>query len=547
MNSAALDGAHLAVAGPAQTRRAVFRLVRPDRVALAGTVFVNCLAAAAGLTAPWLLGKIINDVQDGSGPASVNRLAATVLGFALAQVVLRRWGSKLGTRLGERVQASLREQFVDRVLALPSAVVERAGLGDLTARGTGDIGVIGATLSGVTPLMLVSALQIIFIVVAAVVVEPVLGLCGLIGLAGIQLALRWYLHRARTAYVAAGAATSVLAEQLVASAAGARTIEALGLQERRREVCAQAVAASRQAQERTLSLRTVLYPSIDVSCVVPLVLVLVIGMVLIEHGLASLGSVVAVALYMQQLSVAIGGMLAWIEQTQSTGASLARVEGISLEAPQRPANNEAPTPVDDRVEARGVCYAYDAEDGDVLSDVTLTVQPGERLTLVGPSGAGKTTLARLLAGSDRPRAGHDHGRRGARHRPQPGAAAPAGPVRYPGPAPVPGHHPRQPLARRAGRDRCRAPPGARDGVGGLGSRTARRSGHRGRRAPAGDGGPVAAAGTGPGGPGRPAHPGARRSDRAAGRPLGTAHRASAGGISGRAHDHRRCPPAPDRA
>jgi ATP-binding cassette, subfamily C, bacterial len=139
--------------------------------------------------------------------------------------------------------------------------------------------------------------------------------------------------------------------------------------------------------------------------VVPLVLVLVVGMVLIEHDLASLGSVVAVALYMQQLSVAIGAMLAWIEQTQSTGASLARVEGVSLEVPQRPANNEAPTPVDDHVEARGVFYAYDAEGGDVLLDVTLTVQPGERLTLVGPSGAGKTTLARLLAGSDRPRAG----------------------------------------------------------------------------------------------------------------------------------------------
>jgi ATP-binding cassette, subfamily C, bacterial len=254
MSSSALDGVHLAVAGPAQTRRAVLRLVRPDRGALGGTVFVNCLAAAAGLAAPWLLGKIINDVQDGSGAASVNRLAAAVLGFALAQVVLRRWGSKLGTRLGERVQGRLREQFVDGVLALPSVVVERAGSGDLTARGTGDIALIGATLSGVAPLMLVSALQVIFIVVAAVAVGPLLGLCGLIGLAGIQLALRWYLRRARTAYVAAGAATSVLAEQLVASAAGARTIEALGLQERRREVCAQAVADARHEPSFTRAL-----------------------------------------------------------------------------------------------------------------------------------------------------------------------------------------------------------------------------------------------------------------------------------------------------
>lgn len=392
-SASSFDGVHLAVADPAQTRRAVLRLVAADRGAFVGTMFVNCLAAAAGLGAPWLLGRIINDVQHRSGTADVNWLAATVLGFALAQIVLRRSGSYLASRLGERAQARLREQFVDRVLALPSAVVERAGSGDLAARGTGDIALIGATLCGAGPLMLIAALQMIFIVVAAVVVSPPLGVCGLVGLAGILLALRWYLRRARTAYVAAGNARSVLAEQLVASAAGARTIEALGLQERRRTVCTQAVADARAALDHTLSLRTVLYPSIDVSCVVPVVLVLVLGLVLVQHDLTSLGSVVAVALYMQQLSQAIGTTLGWIEQTQSTGASLARVEGLSLEVPHRPVHHDAPAPVDDRIEARRVCYAHDVEDGDVVSDVTLTVQPGERLTLVGPSGAGLTDVS----------------------------------------------------------------------------------------------------------------------------------------------------------
>ena len=103
-SASSFDGVHLAVAEPTQTRRAVLRLLGPDRGALAGTVFVNCLAAAAGLAAPWLLGKIINDVQHGSGTAAVDRLAAAVLGFALAQIVLRRWGAYLGSRLGERAR-----------------------------------------------------------------------------------------------------------------------------------------------------------------------------------------------------------------------------------------------------------------------------------------------------------------------------------------------------------------------------------------------------------------------------------------------------------
>lgn len=404
-SSLPFDGTHLPVAEPARARRALARLIGADRRAFAGMLFVNCLAAAAGLAGPWLLGKIVDGLQNGAEVSDVDRLAATVLGFALAQTLLRRFGASLAGRFGERLQARLRETFVDRVLALPSAVVERAGTGDLAARGTGDIMLIGVTLREGAPTLLIAALQVVFIVAAAIVVSPLLGLCGLVGLIGIRFALCWYLRRARTAYLTAGAASSALAEQLTASAAGARTIEALGLQERRRAVCTEAIGNARQAQYRTLFLRTVFYPSVDVSCVIPVVLVLLAGMALVQRDVTSLGSVVAVALYMQQLAQPVATTLEWIEQTQSSIASFARVEGIGSAVPDRHHDPAAPAPVDDRIEAREVYYAYDDEDGDVVADVTLTVQPGERLTLVGPSGAGKTTLARLLAGSDRPRAG----------------------------------------------------------------------------------------------------------------------------------------------
>jgi ATP-binding cassette, subfamily C, bacterial len=405
MSTAPPSGSHLPVAGPGQALRAAARLVGADRRAFAVMLFVNCLAAVAGLAGPWLLGRMIDDLQNRSGAGAVDRLAATALGTAVALILLRRHGAYLGSRYGERVQARLREQFADWVFALPPAVVERADTGDLAARGTGDITVIGVTLRDVAPAMLVAALQLIFIVAAAIAVSPPLGMCGLAGLAGSKIALRWYLRRARTAYLAAGAARSTLAGQLVASAAGARTIEALGLQERRRAACAEAIADARRAQYRTLSLRTVLYPSVDISCVIPVVLALIIGMVLIRHDAASLGSVVTVALYMQQLAQPIASVLEWIDQAQGSGASFARVEGVGLAVPDRPAIPGMRVPAGDRIEASDVCYAYDPDDGDVLSDVTLTVQPGERLALVGPSGAGKTTLARLLAGSDRPRAG----------------------------------------------------------------------------------------------------------------------------------------------
>jgi ATP-binding cassette, subfamily C, bacterial len=405
MSTALSGGGHLPVAGPGQALRAAARLVRADWHAFAVMLSVNCLAAVAGLAGPWLLGRMIDDIQNRSGTGAVDRLAAAALGIAVALIPLRRLGAYLGSRFGERVQARLREQFADWVLALPPAVVERTDTGDLVARGTGDITVIGVTLVDVTPAMLIAALQVIFIVAAAIALSPLLGLCGLVGLVGIRIVLRWYLRRARAAYLDAGAARSLLAGQLVASAAGARTIEALGLQERRRDACAEAIAGVRRAQYRTLRLRTVLYPSIDISCVIPAVLVLIFGMVLVRHDAASLGSVITVALYMQQLAQPIGSALEWVDQAQGSGASFARVEGVGRAVPDRPAAGSMRVPASDLIEVSKVCYAYDPDDGDVLSDVTLTVRPGERLALVGPSGAGKTTLARLLAGTDRPRAG----------------------------------------------------------------------------------------------------------------------------------------------
>lgn len=96
-----------------------------------------------------------------------------------------------------------------------------------------------------------------------------------------------------------------------------------------------------------------------------------------------------------------------MEQLQSSGASFVRVEGlgVQLESSKRVLTAQAAGgPVGDRIELSGVHYAYDGTD-DVVRGVDLTVRPGERLAVVGQSGAGKTTLSRLLAGIDAPRTG----------------------------------------------------------------------------------------------------------------------------------------------
>ncbi|CAM5638184.1 ABC transporter ATP-binding protein [Streptomyces violaceorubidus] len=191
---------------------------------------------------------------------------------------------------------------MERALALPASVVERAGTGDLTTRGTADVTTVGTTLRDAGPELLVNAVQALFLMGAVFVLDPLLGLVGVLGLTPAWLALRWYLRRARAGYLAEGAATSDVAESLAATVAGARTVEAFGLAERRVRTNHEALEVSRRTRFQTLFLRSVFFPAVDISYVLPVAGVLLLGGVLHARGAVSLGAVVTCAVYLQRLA-----------------------------------------------------------------------------------------------------------------------------------------------------------------------------------------------------------------------------------------------------
>lgn len=392
----------LPIAAPKDVRKATTRLIQADAKSFTAVLALNALAALTGLAGPYLVGRIIDEVKRGADVTSVDKLALAILIAATAQLLLARWARYVGHRFGERTLARVREEFVDRTLALPASVVERAGTGDLTARGTADVAAVGTTLRDAGPELLINSVQVLFLLGAVFVLDPLLGACGLLGLAGLWPVLRWYLRRARTGYLAEGSATSDVAEILAATASGARTVEALRLERRRVAASRDALETSRRTRLHTLFLRSVFFPSVEIAYLVPVATVLLVGGALHARGTISLGTVVAAALYLQQMVGPLDEILMRVEQLQSSGASFARVEGLA--GAPRATDADSPTPADDLIEVTGVRYAYD-RGGEVLGGVDLTVRPGERLAVVGPSGAGKTTLSRLLAGVDAPTAG----------------------------------------------------------------------------------------------------------------------------------------------
>ena len=392
----------LPIAEPAEVRRAAWRLIQSDRVAFVVVLLMNCAAAAAGLLGPWLIGLIVSRVQAGAGVAAIDRLGLLVLVAAAAQFVIGRQARYLGYRFGERTAGRLRVQLTDRLMRLPARTVERAGTGDLTARATADAGLVSIVLRDAAPEMMFALVQALIVIVAVVLLSPLLGLVGLVALSAVPVVLRWYLRRARSAYLVQGATNAAVADVLASTAAGARTVEALGLHDRRTTACSTSIAAATAAQLRTLRLRSVFFPTIDISTALAVGAVFGVGGLLYLDHQVSLGTVVAAVLYLRQLSTPIDTILIWVETLQSAIASFARLEGLASQA--RPTRPRPPaTPVDQHILVTDVYYAYD--DIDVLEGVSLDVEVGEHLAVVGPSGAGKTTLGRLIAGVDRPRAG----------------------------------------------------------------------------------------------------------------------------------------------
>ncbi|WP_053738661.1 ABC transporter ATP-binding protein [Nocardia sp. NRRL S-836] len=392
----------LPVADRQEVRRAALRLMRGERGALVAVSLLTLATALAGLVGPYLLGKIVGGIQRGGLTLStVDWMAAGVLGTAVVHLVLVRYSSLLATRLGERVLASSREEAVARSLALPARVVDRLGVGDLLTRVTSDVGTVGVTLRDGAPEVFTGVVHLAVVFVAVLLLDPVLGLAALTGMPVVAWVLRWYLRRARTAYLAESEAGADVAELTAAVGEGSRTIETYGLRARVVAASDGAIAVSHATRMRTLLLRSVLFPVVEFVNVLPTALVLLVGGLSHLSGWVGIDVVVTGSLLVWRLVDPMDRILFWAENLQRGAASFARVEGIGAQV--EPAR-ETGVPDGDLIELRGVRYSY-VDGHEVLHGVDLVVQPGERLAVVGVSGAGKSTLGRLIAGVDRPREG----------------------------------------------------------------------------------------------------------------------------------------------
>lgn len=415
----------LPVASGRRTAAAVGELLRPVWPLAVFAFAVLASGTAIGLLTAPLLGLLVDLVVAGDTDFTVPVLLLACV--ALAGGATTAWGLALVSRLGETMLAEVRERFVEKALALPLDHLERAGSGDLTSRVTNDVTMIARSVREALPELGRSALTIVLTLGGLAVLDWRFLLAALLA-APIQFATaRWYVRRSGPLYARQRRADGALQQQLLGTLGGARTVRAFGLGDdhvgridrRSREVVGTTLAATRLA--------TRFFSRLNAAEFVGLSAVLGTGFVLVAEGATTIGTATAAALYFHSLFNPVNAALSLVDDAQSAAAGLARLVGVSdlPDAPETalpglpdsgtpgtpvpPESAELPgspgppvlprshSPSDSSVKLADVGHAY-APGHDVLADVHLEIAAGEHVALVGASGAGKTTLAKLVAG-----------------------------------------------------------------------------------------------------------------------------------------------------
>jgi len=393
----------LPIATGARTWAAVGRMLRPHRWLAVAAVTVLVGATAVGLLAAPLLGHIVDLVVARRPPVSLIAPVIALVVVALVSGALTAVGIAFVVRLGEGTLAQLRERFVERALMLPLEQVERVGSGDLTSRVTNDVRVVADAVRTAMPQLGRAVLSIVLTLGAMALLDWRFLLVALLVVPLELHTVRWYVRQTIPLYARQRVAMGAVAQQLLDTIGGAQTVRAYRIADDHIGRVTVRSSAAVDLVLRGIRLSTRFYGRLNIAEFIGLSAVLVAGFLMVRNGTVTVGTATAAALYFHRLFDPINVALALVDEAMAAAASMARLVGVA-DQPARPEPPQPAMPVDSSVKVAHVDHAY-LPAHPVLLDINLDIGTAEHIALVGASGAGKTTLAKLIAGIHQPTGG----------------------------------------------------------------------------------------------------------------------------------------------
>lgn len=400
----------LPVATGRRSTAAVWQALSGRRALLIFAAAISAGAAALELVTPALLGTIVDDISDGGENRPIWLYGGLIAAAVIAASALSVLGVLLASRVLERLLATLRERLVTTALRMPQERVERSGTGDLVSRASDDVAQVSEALSQVLPSLSRTVFTIILTLGGLFLLDWRFGLTFLAAVPLYWFALRWYVRLAPPLYAAERAAFGTRAHHLLSALKGLDTVLAYRLSGWHSVRIALSSWAVATWALRARTVQTMFAWRIDLAFVAVLSTVLFVGYGLVGADLVTVGAATTAVLYFLRLQGPLRGLMIEIDTLQAAAASLARIIGVTDLGSTRDAAEatDAAESADGQpgghVRVNSVRFAYQGGT-DVLHDVSLTIPAGQRVAVVGTSGAGKTTLAALIAGIHRPSTG----------------------------------------------------------------------------------------------------------------------------------------------
>jgi ATP-binding cassette, subfamily B, bacterial len=370
-------------------------------VAWAGVAMVA--ATGISLAAPLLVKIAIDHGINGGHIHTVDVVAAIYVVLVLLRPVAERAIVLCSARAGERFLGDLRTAAYDKLQDLSMPFFEETRAGVLVSRLTADV----QTLTTFTRQVLVEVVGSVLLfgvsVVILITLSPLLSLVMLISVPLLAWSSLRYGKRSRPAFLELRDRVADTMTSLQEGLTGVRVVQSFA-QEQERYAAYRARSREQVSAWRRISLVNIgFFPMIAFAQAVALAAVLVVGGYLERHGRVTVGTIVAFALYLISLFDPIARLGDWYSEFQSGRAALTKISSLLAE-PTTVIGGTRALPVAGELRADGVTFAY-GDSGPAVVDVSLAIPPGEHLALVGATGAGKSTLAKLLVRAYDPKQG----------------------------------------------------------------------------------------------------------------------------------------------
>ncbi len=372
--------------------------LKPYRWIIAAVGLLVIIGTLLSLAGPLLIGVAVDRYILPGDLAGLTRIAVVMLVAYLGSTVVTVLYAVLMVNISQKLIMDIRSDLFHHIQTLSMAYYDEHEVGDLMSRVTNDTEAINRVLSNGMTQLISSVLQLVGILIAMFVLNWQLALGSLLVLPLVMLVTATIASRSRGAFRDVQHNLGELNAYAEENIAGVRVVRSFARETETIEQFNTVNAKNREAGIRSEKIVALLMPLITVMSTMATAVIAGLGGWLALHDLISVGVIVSFVSYIQQFFQPLRQLSQLYNQLQSGLAGAERIFKV-LDAP--PTVDDKPgapmlADITGRVDFEHVSFAYE-DDKPVLSDINLTAYPGQTIALVGPTGAGKTTIINLLS------------------------------------------------------------------------------------------------------------------------------------------------------